>query len=205
VTSKLRRKKAVPKVEKAPAAAKATDEVTDIPMAKVILSDAELTFEPTTVEYEKNGEKRSFEQDPGLNCKTIIKEVLVGDKEHEGKSFWQRWRMKYNKEKECWEVRENTSYGNLVEVRYGKGILSADDPRDLILEEEDFEDFELYASVVPKKNPQTDKLIGSMLKWDGVHAIGSASDPQVAQGANDAIADELPDDHEEQINDKLGI
>lgn len=198
----------MPKVEKAPKSEKASDEVMNIPMAQVTLTDAELTFEPTIVEYEKDGEKKSFEQDPGLNAKVNIDKVVVGNKEHEGKSFWQRWRMKWNKKREVWEVREETSYGNLVEVIKGEGILAADDPRDLILEDEDFEGTSLMAAVVPKKNPTTKQITGSMLKWDGVHPVEQQADPQKvaeAEAAADEMADELPDDHEEQIHSKLGI
>ena len=198
----------MPKVEKAPKAVRSTDEVLEIPMCRVSLTDPTLTFEPETVEFEKNGEKRAFEQDSGLNAKVNIAEVVIGDKEHEGKSFWQRWRMKWNAKKECWEVREETSYGNLVEIVYGKGILSADDPRDLILEEEDFDGFELYAQIVPKKNPQTKELTGSMLKWDGVYPIDQQQNEaaaRAAKAANDADSEELPDDHEEQVHAGLDI
>src|SRR5215218_1557903 len=127
----------------------------NIPMAQVTLSDVELTFEPTTVEFERDGEKKAFEQDPGLNAKVNIDKVLVGNNAHAGKSFWQRWRMKWNTKREVWEVREDTSFGNLVEGIKGEGILAADDPRELILEEEDFEGASLMAAVVPKKNPRT--------------------------------------------------
>ena len=41
----------MPKVEKAPKAARSTDEVLEIPMCRVILTDPALTFKPETVEW----------------------------------------------------------------------------------------------------------------------------------------------------------
>lgn len=183
----------MPEIRKAPRK-ESKSPIMEIPMARVRLTNCELSTEPVEVSYEKNGEARSFVVDPGLNALVeVVDDNLDGD--FDGAKFWQRFKMKMNQDERLWEVRPGTALGNLIEIRYGEGVLESDE--ELIVEAEDFEDFELMAQIVPKENPVTRQQTGSMCKWDGLWGLPKKKKKDAlrkAQEETERELDELPDE-----------
>jgi hypothetical protein len=160
--------------------------IIEVPLATCKLSDIEWSDEPTTVTT-KDG-SRSFTKDPGLNAKVTILDDH-GEGEHDNVTFWQLFRMKWNeddKENGYWELRDGTSLGAIAQARYGAGFIEDDREFD----PEDFEDFRFMCKIVPKKNPSTGQLCGSMCHHETIMAIPAKKRKKSQQVVEEPDVDE---------------
>jgi hypothetical protein len=142
--------------------------IISLSQAKVQLSDIEFHAEPHEVE-KKDGS--TFTADPGLNVKVTIVDDLA-DGKYDDASFFQNFRMKWNDEKEHWEMRDGTGLGGLLRARYGHDYYDfdgADTPEEF--DPSDFDGFEFLTKIVPKKNPSTKQICGSMCHHETIMAI----------------------------------
>jgi hypothetical protein len=141
-----------------------------IPMAKVQLNHPEFRSEP--VEIDSKDGSRTFTVDPGLNAQVEIIDDH-GDGTYDGTKFWQNFKLKWNEEEETWELRDGTALGALARARYGGNIFEKEGA--LNFEARDFDGFEYMCKVVPKKNPNTGQLIGSMCHHETIMALPDPS------------------------------
>ena len=181
-----------------------------VPLAKVKLNDPEFHSEPREVET-KDG-SRTFTVDPGLNAQVEIVDDH-GDGIYDGVKFYQNFKMKWNDEDECWELRDGTSLGALAKARYGNDFFDSDE--DVDFRAEDFDEFNFMSKIVPKTNPSTNQQIGSMCHHETIMAVPDPkrkkklskaqkkAEAQLEEGL-DAIANDLTEAEENQMHDALG-
>jgi hypothetical protein len=179
--------------------------VVTIPQAKVKLVDTE--FRPEPQEIAKSDGKGTFTVDPGLNAQVVVLDDM-DDGTNDGLKFWQNFNLKWDEDGETWEMRDGTTLGALIKARFGNDFdFESDEPFDL--EEDNFEGFEFLTKIVPKKNPTTGQLVGSMCHHETILPIPDPNrkkkKKQTAQPSG-PIGDELELTPEElaQMDEALG-
>jgi hypothetical protein len=163
--------------------------IIEVPQATCELADVEFRSEPSEITT-KDG-SRTFTVDPGLNAQVEIVDDHA-DGEHDGVKFWQLFRMKWNEDEEEWELRDGTSLGALARARYGNSFFEDDSDFD----PDDFEAFRFMTKIVPKKNPSTGQLCGSMCHHETVMAVPPKKTKKRSAGSSKAAkkAEEVLDD-----------
>jgi hypothetical protein len=140
--------------------------VLDILSAHVRLEDVAEFEEPYTVTRERDG--ATFELDPGFNCKVVI--ISGHDAEGEdckGATFFEKFKYKLGEDSGEWILKENSKLGRLAKVVHPDYF--ADAVPDL--SEETLEGFEFLCSIVPKKIPDSGKVIGSTIAWESMRRL----------------------------------
>ena len=84
----------------------------DQAICKVV--ESEFNIEAVEVEG-KEGHK--FFRDPGLNAQLEIADD-IDDGTYDGIRFWQNFKLKWNAEDGCWEVRDGTALGAIVNANH---------------------------------------------------------------------------------------
>jgi hypothetical protein len=158
----------------------------DLLAAKVQIVEAELTLEEKEVRLD-NG--TSFMADPNLNCRILVVKNLVDPGEHEGTTFFDRFKLKKDKQGD-WTFAQYSKLGNLIMVRYGEGWFQ--DPT-AEFEESDFEGFEFVAQVEPKTDSKGKPLTGSIINWKSIRPAGGAEEKAAEYKATQAAAEEAED------------
>jgi len=137
--------------------------------AKVKLIDPEFSVEPVEVE---GREGSTWSRDPGLNAL-----IEMDDGMYDGIRFYQNFRLLMN-DKGDYELREGGSLGSLVnafnKTRTGEPFdFDSGKPFDFDMTE--WDGFEFMTKIVPKKNPTTKQLCGSMCHHETIMAIPDPS------------------------------
>jgi hypothetical protein len=141
--------------------------VLDILRAHVRLVDVEEYTEPFTVTRKSDG--ATFALDPQFKCSVEI----VDDSEDgsdNGETFFESFKYK-NTEKDKsgeWTNKENSKLGMLTKVVKPDYF---DDESIPELEASDLEGFEMICQVKPKTNPDSGKVLGSMIDWESMKAV----------------------------------
>jgi hypothetical protein len=171
-----------------------------VPQAKVKLHDPEFSLEPVEVER-KDG--TTFFRDPGLNAQVEIIDDM-DDGSYDGVKFYQNFKLKWNEELKCWELRDGTSLGAVVnafvKTRTGKNFdFEAGEPFEFDMTE--WDGFEFQTKIVPKKHMKTHEDIGSMCHHETIMAIPK---PKRKKEEVEKPEPELSPEEEAQMKDSLG-
>jgi hypothetical protein len=146
----------------------------DILAAVVKVVETNLQLEEKDIELPDG---RTFSADPNLSLRLRVEENLVEPNMHVGATFWDRFKLKKGDLDE-WFMSRYSKLGNLLVVRYGESWF---DDLDAPFEEEDFQDWSFACRILPKTNPRGERLRGSTIDWQSMHAV--QADPKVAQAA----------------------
>jgi hypothetical protein len=158
----------------------------DILAAKLRIVEAEYFAEPYEVNLD-NG--RSFEADPNVNVRAEVVKNLVEPGKDEGEKFYDRFKLKQNKNGD-WVFARFSKLGNLMVVLYGQdwfGDATAG------FDENDLLDFEFIAQVEPKRDNNGKPLAGSTINWKSMRPAGGKEerDAELPQSKTDPkVADE---------------
>jgi hypothetical protein len=152
------------KVSTAPAKESGAPIIT-VEQAKVKLIDPEFSVEPVEVEGRDGS---TWSRDPGLNALIEIVDDM-DDGLYDGIRFYQNFRLLMN-DKGDYELREGGSLGSLVNA-FNK--TRTGEPFDFDMTE--WDGFEFMTKIVPKKNPTTKQLCGSMCHHETIMAIPDPS------------------------------
>jgi hypothetical protein len=143
--------------------------ILDILSAHVRLEDVAEYEEPYEVTRERDG--ATFKLDPGFNCKVVVVAGHDADGEDaKDETFFEKFRYS-NTEKDKtgeWILKENSKLGRLAKVVHPDYFTDDSVPD---LSEEDLKGFEFLCSIVPKKVPDTGKVIGSMIAWESIRRL----------------------------------
>jgi hypothetical protein len=161
--------------------------IIEVALATCKLSDVE--FRPEPVEITTKDGSRSFTVDPGLNAQVEIVDDH-SDGEHDGVKFYQNLKLKWNEAEEYWELRDGTSLGAMARAKYGNDF---------------FEDFQFMCKIVPKKNPSTGQLVGSMCHHETIMGMPTKKKKsykavQRGEAQNNKDFDELPYDANDALS-----
>ncbi len=137
------------------------DESLDIPAAKLRIVETELTLEEREITL---GEGGSFMAAPNLNCRILVVKNLVEPGASEGRTFFDRFKLKRDDEGD-WVFAKYCRLGALIVVRYGAGWF--EDPG-AEFEEEDFWGFEFIGAVRPKTDYNGRPIKGSTVDWKSI-------------------------------------
>jgi hypothetical protein len=141
--------------------------VLDILRAHVRLTDVEEYTEPFTVT--RKSDSAQFTLDPQFKCTVEI--IDDGeDGSDNGAAFFEAFKYK-NTEKDKtgeWENKENSKLGMLTKVVKPNYFEDDSIPE---LTEDDLEDLEFICQVKPKKNPDSGKVLGSMIDWESMKPL----------------------------------
>lgn len=154
--------------------------VLDILRAHVRLTDVEEHTEPFTVT--RKSDSATFTLDPQFKCAVEI----VDDSEDgsdNGTKFFEAFKYKKapnvsfrdgkvvvdNDVPERWENKENSKLGMLTKVVKGKEYFEDESIPELTAK--DLDGFEMICQVKPKRNPDTGKVLGSMIDWESMKAL----------------------------------
>jgi hypothetical protein len=141
--------------------------VLNILRAHVRLTDVEEYTEPFTVTRKSDG--ATFTLDPQF--KTNVEIVDDGeDGSDNGEKFFESFKYK-NTQKDGsgeWTNKENSKLGMLTKVVKPRYFEDDAIPE---LTEEDLESFEFICQVKPKKNPDSGKVLGSMIDWESMKPL----------------------------------
>jgi hypothetical protein len=142
--------------------------VLDILRAHVRLVDVEEKTDPFTVT--RKSDSATFVLDPQFKCTVEV----IDDSEDgadKGEKFFESFKYK-NAEKDKsgeWENKENSKLGMLTKVVKGAGYFEDDSIPELTAS--DLEGFEMICQVKPKRNPDSGKVLGSMIDWESMKAL----------------------------------
>jgi hypothetical protein len=196
------------KVPTAPAKESGAPIIT-VEQAKVKLIDPEFSVEPVEVEG-KDGS--TWSRDPGLNALVEIVDDM-DDGTYDGIRFYQNFRLLKNEHGQ-YELREGGSLGSLVnafnKTRTGEPFdFDSDNQFDFDMTE--WNGFEFMSKIVPKKNPTTKQLCGSMCHHETIMAIPDPKRKKRGKGVKQAQKEaqkapevELSADEEAQMKEALG-
>jgi hypothetical protein len=138
--------------------------VLSILRAHVRLLDVEEHTEPFTVA--RKSDSATFTLDPQFKC--TVEVVDDGeDGSDNGAKFFEAFKYKQSPDGD-WTNKENSKLGmltNVVKPRY------FDDSSIPELAEEDLEGFEFICQIKPKKNPDSGKVLGSMIDWESMKPL----------------------------------
>ncbi len=142
--------------------------VLNILRAHVRLTDVEEYTEPFVVTRKSDG--ATFTLDPQFKCS--VKVIDDGeDGSDNGETFFEAFKYK-NTEKDGsgeWTNKENSKLGMLTKVVEPDYF---DNPSEIPeLTADDLEGFELICQVKPKKNPDSGKILGSMIDWESMKPV----------------------------------
>jgi hypothetical protein len=166
--------------------------IIEVALATCRLSVVEFRSEPTEI-ITKDG-SRSFIVDPGLNALVEIVDDHA-DGENDDVTFYQNFRLKWDTDEEEWELRDGTALGALARAKYGNNFFEEETE----FNPEDFEGFQFMCKIVPKKNPSTGQLCGSMCHHETIMAVPTkkrkpSKAAKQAEERNNEEFDQLPFD-----------
>ena len=137
--------------------------VLNILRAHVRLSDVEEHTEPYTITRKADG--ATWTLDPQFSCTVEV----IDDSEDgtdNGTTFFESFKYK-NTEKDksgVWINKENSKLGKLTKVVKGPDYF--EDHSIPELGAEDLEGFEMICQIKPKTNPDSGKVLGSLIDWE---------------------------------------
>jgi hypothetical protein len=139
--------------------------VLDILRAHVRLFDVEEYTEPFVVTRKSDG--ATFTLDPQFKCNVEI--IDDGeDGSDNGAKFFEAFKYKQDASGE-WTNKENSKLGMLTKVAKGPEYFA--DTSIPELTKDDLEDLEMICQIKPKKNPDSGKVLGSMIDWESMKAL----------------------------------
>jgi hypothetical protein len=164
--------------------------VLDILSAHVRLEDVTEHEEPYETTRERDG--ATFRYDPGFNCKVVI--VRGHDSEGEdakGETFFEKFRYANTKKDKSgeWILKENSKLGKLAKV-VNTDYFEDESIEDL--SEEDLEGFEFVCSIIPKKIPDSGKVIGSTIAWESMRRLPAKVGPSGAVEVEEEDFEDIP-------------
>jgi len=157
--------------------------------AHVRLTDVEEHIEPFTIT--RKSDSATFTLDPQFKCKVEV----VDDSEDgsdNGTEFFESFKYK-NTEKDksgTWINKENSKLGKLAKVVKGTDYFEDDSIPELTAE--DLEGFEMICQIKPKTNPDSGKVLGSIIDWESMKPLPSKEKVVAAATEEDEDFSDIP-------------
>jgi hypothetical protein len=162
--------------------------VLNILRAHVRLTDVEEYTEPFTVTRKSDG--ATFTLDPQFKATVEI----VHDSEDgtdNGEKFFESFKYKNTQKDKSgeWINKENSKLGMLTKVVKPNYF---DDESIPELTAPDLDGFEMICQVKPKTNPDSGKVLGSMIDWESMKAVPTVAAVAAVAAEEDADWEDIP-------------
>jgi hypothetical protein len=163
--------------------------VLNILRAHVRLTDVEEHTEPYTITRKADG--ATWTLDPQFSCTVEV----IDDSEDgtdNGTTFFESFKYKNTEKNKSggWINEENSKLGKLTKVVKGPYYFEDDTIPELT--EEDLEGFEMICQIKPKSDPDSGKVLGSMIDWESMKPLPKKETVAAAAAEEDDGFSEIP-------------
>ena len=163
--------------------------VLNILRAHVRLTDVEEHTEPYTITRKADG--ATWTLDPQFSCTVEV----IDDSEDgtdNGTTFFESFKYKNTEKNKSgeWINKENSKLGKLTKVVKGPYYFEDDTIPELT--EEDFEGFEMICQIKPKTDPDSGKVLGSMIDWESMKPLPKKETVAAAAAEDEGDFSDIP-------------